>query len=251
MHGMRVGELLRKAGLLDELQLRSAITRQTQWGGRLAKHVEEMGFAREDQIVDALASSLGLSKIQLGMLVRDPGAIGKVEVELAQEKGIFPYALRDNGKTLWIAMADPTDLETVDLLATRTGCRVRTVVAGENDILAAIARHYRSQEPVANLPPPPSASLVHAPPNPTGTDLESESEWPLGGFTPPRGMRVLGPLPETPAASPVSTAAEVQQLRTELEKATNVLRGLIDLLVEKGLISNEELRTSIARLISR
>ncbi len=68
---------------------------------------------------------------------------------MAEQKGIFPVALKDNGKTLVLAMADPTDLNTVDQVAARARARVIVVIASDREIENAILRHYRGQEPVS------------------------------------------------------------------------------------------------------
>jgi hypothetical protein len=240
MNAARLGDILKKSGLVDELQLRSAMARQSQWGGRLVKHVADLGFAREDAVVQALAGALGLQQVGLGAMPHDAGALSKIDVRTAEEKGIFPYALRDNGKTLWLAMADPTDLETVDFVVARTGCRVRVAVAGEKEIAVAIARHYKGESG-------PDAGPGFARDGRDGLELEEPmSNLPssLTGFTPPRGT----PYVPAPVAS-ASQGEEIARLRQELDKSTKVLRGLIDLLVQKQLMSADELRASIARLV--
>ena len=83
-------------------------------------------------------------------LLDKPGALAKVDVSLAEQKGIFPVGLRDNGKTLVLAMADPSDLSTIDQVAAKSRARVVVMVAGEREIEHAILRHYRGQEPVTS-----------------------------------------------------------------------------------------------------
>lgn len=234
-----------KAGLVDELQVRSASARQAQWGGRLGKHVQEMGFARDDAVASALAAALGLQRIELEKFPRDPAALAKVDLQVAEQKGVFPYAYRDNGKALWLAMADPTDLATVDDIAARTGCRVRIAVAGEREIVGAIWRHYRNQEPPAEASKG-GASFAR----PHALELEEEVEveeprpaTPLSGYTPPHGTPI-------PTSASGGDAEEIARLRQELEKTTTVLRALIDTVVGKGLVSPAELRAAISKLSS-
>ncbi|MGC4114431.1 MAG: hypothetical protein QM765_07430 [Myxococcales bacterium] len=238
-----------KAGLVDELQVRSAAARQAQWGGRLGKHVAEMGFARDETVASALAAALGLQRIELDKFPRDPAALAKVGLETAEGKGVFPYAFRDNGKSLWLAMADPTDLGTVDEIAARSGCRVRIAVAGEKEIAAAIWRHYKNQEPPAETPRG-GASFVRK----GGLDLESEDEGeddassspatPLSGYTPPHGTPIY-------TTGSGGDAEEIARLKRELEKTTTVLRALIDTVVAKGVVTPTELRAAISKLSSK
>ncbi len=303
----RVGDILLKARLVDELQLRSALSRQAQWGGRLGKHVTELGFVRESAVAEAIATSQGLQRFELGAVPRDAAALAKVDVQVAEEKGVFPMALRDNGKTLWLAMADPTDLETVDNIVARTGCRIRVGVAGEKEIIAAIYRHYRNQEPPAALVRESSVPSVSneefkltdihgntmqvpmagqpqqqqfqpaapaVPPQsysiPIGTAVARPT--PVPSSMPPPAHRPT-PLPQAaarrvPTPQPVPQAARpgelppevmatlhpsvvqhLQRMQSELDKTTKVLRGLIDLCVEKQVFNNDEVRAAIARFV--
>jgi hypothetical protein len=61
----RIGEILVRAKILDQLQLRSALAHQQQWGGRLAHVVAEKHFAKESVIVDALSKALGVARVEL------------------------------------------------------------------------------------------------------------------------------------------------------------------------------------------
>src|SRR3954451_23200954 len=130
----RIGELLVKARVIDELQLRSALARHDQWGGRLSRVITDMGIAKEEVVISAIAQGTGTQRIHLGNITKDPGALAKVDVSLAEQKGIFPVSLKDNGKTLVLAMSDPTDLNTVDQVAARARARVVVVVASDREI---------------------------------------------------------------------------------------------------------------------
>src|SRR5687768_11739835 len=129
----RVGEILIKAKVLDELQLRSARAQHDQWGGRLGKIVADMGLADEDTITAAIAWSAWLPQMQLGHLQKDPGALARLDVRFAEENAVFPVSVKDNGKTLVLAMADPTDLELMDAVASKARARITPVVAGERE----------------------------------------------------------------------------------------------------------------------
>ncbi|HYO71337.1 MAG TPA: hypothetical protein VEU33_35190, partial [Archangium sp.] len=41
----RIGEILVKARVIDEMQLRSALAQHDQWGGRLSRIITDMGIA--------------------------------------------------------------------------------------------------------------------------------------------------------------------------------------------------------------
>jgi hypothetical protein len=261
----RIGEILVKARVIDEMQLRSALAQHDQWGGRLSRIVTDMGLAAEDTITEAIAQGLGMQRVQLGT-AKDPGALAKLDVVFAEQKGVFPVALRDNGKTLVLAMADPSDLQTIDQVAARSRTRVIPMVAGDREIENAIMRHYRNMEP----------SLT-----PTGTRRDKpsgdEDEFKIvdmSGKTVRKSLADISPklaeenaqrqataasrpgggasaadlldeiLSASPAPAEVFSPEEMQRLQAvqvNQEKSSKILRALLELLLEKGALQQKEL----------
>src|SRR5439155_4912375 len=54
----------------------------------------------------------------------------------------FPFAMRDQGKTLCVAMEDPSDIDAADDIGRRAGVRVAPFVAITSQIQEAIAKAY-------------------------------------------------------------------------------------------------------------
>ena len=51
----KIGELVVKMGLIDEMQLNSALGHQKRWGGKLGKILVEQGFIEEETMLKFLA----------------------------------------------------------------------------------------------------------------------------------------------------------------------------------------------------
>jgi hypothetical protein len=265
----RIGELLVKARVIDELQLRSALARHDQWGGRLSRVITDMGLATEETVLNAIAQGTGTQRMHLGNITRDPGALVKVDVTTCENKGIFPVALKDNGKTLVLAMADPTDLNTVDQVSARARARVVVVVASDREIDHAILRHYRGQEPVA-MSTRYTGDEQQRPEEAFGTDEFKVVD--MSGKTVVKRIADIAPPSEepeitNPAATPASagdlldeilaggspapaglTPEELQRLeavRVNQEKSSKILRALLELLLEKGALAQKELAARI------
>jgi type IV pilus assembly protein PilB len=139
----RLGELLVQRDVISAAQLEAALDRQRSCGHRLGAVLLELGFATEEQILSALSLRLGYERIDLDNLARTPGlttALGLVRQDLAASRCFVPVAL--SGRTLTVALHDPTDLALVDELSFRTGRRINVVVAGEKEIWRTIARLY-------------------------------------------------------------------------------------------------------------
>jgi len=260
----RIGELLVKARVIDELQLRSALARHDQWGGRLSRVVTDMGLAREETVLAAIAQATGTQRMTLGNLTRDAGALAKVDVTLAEQKGIFPVALKDNGKTLVLAMADPTDLNTVDQVAARARARVLVVIASDREIEHAILRHYRGQEPVAMSTRYTGEQQRRPEATSAGGEDDEFKVVDMSGNTVVKRIADVAPSQAAAAAAGGSTASdlldeilaggssapagfspeELQRLETvrvNQEKSSKILRALLELLLEKSALSQKEL----------
>src|SRR4051812_23891575 len=147
----RVGDFLIRASVIDDLQLRSALAQHAQWGGRLGKVIADMGLVDEDDIAQAISSAMKVPREQIGS-ARDPGALAKLDAAFCEQHAVFPVRLDNNGKSLVLAMADPSDMEVMDMAARRAPSRVKVVVAGETEIMAAIARCYRGAEGLSPRP---------------------------------------------------------------------------------------------------
>jgi hypothetical protein len=277
----RVGEILVKAKLLDDLQLRAAQAQHDQWGGRIGKVVADMGFAHEDAIADAIAKALFLRRTQLGNIPKDQVALSKIDAAYAERNAVFPVGMRDNGKTLLLAMADPTDLQVFDEVAMKARCRVITVVAGEKEIEAAIMRHYKGLEPdVASMQHSPIERVNHGLYHRSDSaDLDSNGDEEfkvvdMSGNTVSRRMvdieaegaaqkaakaaravreqnatssardmleEILSG-PKVEATLSPEVVQRLETLRSNQDKSTRILSALMELLHEKGAVSREEMQ---------
>jgi hypothetical protein len=227
----RVEDILVQAGVVDELQIRSAYAQQGQWGGRLARILVERKFAAEEAVVHALSVALRVPRVRPAGEPRDGAALAKLDAEFCEAKGVFPVALRDNGKTLLLAVADPTDLELVDEVERRARARISVAIAGEIEIRTAIDRHYHHKEPAppkaAARPPQPEPEPERlAPPAPSTTNDDLDNL--LGGAS----------------GATAFTREEVERIRAiaeNQEKSGKVLRAVTELLIEKGYLSAKDL----------
>jgi hypothetical protein len=271
----RIAAILRDSGLLSEEQLRNAQQQHEQWGGRLARHVTELGYASEEAVTAALAQGLRVPRVTLATVRPLPAVLARVPPELAEARLVLPLELRDGGRTLLVAMADPTDVATMDELARRTGARVAPAVAGDRELERAIRRHYHGVE--ESLTPPPTdgelpegatsgevllpeaiVSGEEGAPTPVPTPVPGPA--PAGrrvqeaaalladlvrGSPPaPSAADVLEELVGGPARREGLTPEEHHRLllvQRNQERSARVLRAVAELLLEKGWFTREEL----------
>lgn len=129
----RLGDYLIKEGLVTQTQLLRALEEQKSFGGRLGRHLVELGFISDAVLQDALTRHLGFTRIDLDA----PGAIASeatryVRADLAEQWGFCPVEFDTRRNLLVIAMSDPdpqliTDIE--GFLAMKVEVRVATAEA--------------------------------------------------------------------------------------------------------------------------
>ena len=241
-------DLLLRAKVVDELQMRSALARVEQFGGRLPRVLADMGLVDEEQVAEAIAAALRLPTQPLGAVHRDPEALSRLDVRLCEANGIFPVSLNLKTHTLVLAMADPTALDVVDLVAARVGARVQVVVASEAEIAAAISRHYYGRAPTATRAPNLARLAVTA----ELPDEEIPLELELDRSPPPAASLPTGVLAHRPSANTLldemlgeedappdfsqEDLARLGNLRRTQEKTSTILRALREILTEKGYL---------------
>lgn len=224
----RIGELLVRAGVIDQAQLESALGEQKQWGKPLGMTLVEMGHVDEETLIRTLARQLRLPVAWLrGKQVR-PELLDLVPADLAEKYRCLPLVVNrePTGDVLYLAMEDPADLGAVDDIEFRAGIKVRAVLVAPTELDEALGRLYGARETPQPIDLDPGASggnpdLVFL--DPTGT----------GGTNQLVGDRRTRPRTELP---PLDIARGEGNPSPEV-----MLRAVTQLLVDKGIFTREEL----------
>jgi type IV pilus assembly protein PilB len=137
---VRLGELLTKASLISQDQLKEALRVQKETGGKLGETLIKLGFVSEEDITECLSQQFGVPSINLQHFEIDAGVIKLIPGDVARKYNILP--VNKTGATITIAMADPTNVFAMDDIKFMTGYNVEPVVASELGIKAAIDSYY-------------------------------------------------------------------------------------------------------------
>ncbi len=201
----RLGQLLMELKVIDEHQLQSALGHQKQWGGKLGVILVQKGFCREDQMIATLSQHLGMPAVRLAEAKIDPRAVKTVSKSVAERLHVFAYEVTGSGRSevITIAMSDPTDLSAVDQLAFHTGKRIKPMLAGDSEVIAAIQQYYggekSAQEGQSSLPPGSRPFVEGARAGGRATPVAPLSAVPPGATpTPGFSRRVEPPRPPPP-----------------------------------------------------
>ncbi|HSD65587.1 MAG TPA: hypothetical protein VLF95_02745 [Vicinamibacteria bacterium] len=112
------------------------------YGGRLGTSLHELGFITEERLTDALARAKGVPAADLRAL--QPEAVALISKKLAQRFKVFPCRLR--GRTLFLAMVDPSDHAAVAHIGYSLGHIVRPLVVPEFRMVQLLRDHYGIDE---------------------------------------------------------------------------------------------------------
>ncbi len=143
----RLGDVLKEAGLIDESQLQAALTHQRNWGGKIGAILVEMGFVKETDLAKAISETLRVPYVNL-FEPEVPDAIVKlIKPDIAKKYSIMPA--KKEGGALWVAMADPMDIKSIDEIRFVTGLTIKPALAMESEIRDAIRKYY-DHEPITH-----------------------------------------------------------------------------------------------------
>jgi len=137
---VRLGELLTKANLISQDQLKEALRVQKETSGKLGETLIKLGYVSEEDITECLSQQFGVPSINLQHFEIDPGVIKLISGDVARKYNILP--VNKTGATITIAMADPTNVFAMDDIKFMTGYNVEPVVASELGIKSAIDSYY-------------------------------------------------------------------------------------------------------------
>jgi len=135
-----LGEILLQKSLIAPEQLKKALDRHRRSRQSLSQVLVDMGFVTADVILESLSAEVGIPSTRVNVYTVDAQAVNALPEKLARQYFVFP--LIKVGHTLMVAVAGPTDLETLDDLRFAAGCHIQPVLALEEEISAALDRYY-------------------------------------------------------------------------------------------------------------
>lgn len=181
---MKLGEILKQAGIISDFQLNSALSYQRHWGGRFGEALIRLGYITEEKLQGFLARQFELPRIELAGRRIPDDVLQYIPAAKARELNVIPVERREMSGTmqLVVAMTDPTNLTAIDSLQFLTGCRIHPALASAESIIKAIERNYIAPV-VAQESLDISLEEILAPPRPAApAPARSEPTVPIQAF---------------------------------------------------------------------
>lgn len=261
----KLGELLIEAKIIDEIQLKSALSYQQRWGGRLGQILVKLGLITEPRLMAFLVRQFRIPTVDFRRVMVSPDILKLIPLQVAERLQAIPLFLEKEGgkEALYVAMSNPDDLTALDELKFVTSRVIKPVVASDQGIRDAIQYYYHRKGVIAFEPTAKPSEEVTAEDlvRITREFLRSVQE----GRSQPAVEEVKGKEEEdqliivdstgekrihldedlhSPSESPPPPAPKAPPASLPVQ-SERVLRALVDLLISKGIITKEELRARL------
>lgn len=146
---IRLGDLLIQNGLISDSQLIEALSSQKASGKKLGRALIDLGFVEEDQMLSLLSRQLNIPFIHLNNYDFKPEVTQKLPETYARR--FRAVVLSEEGQTLTIGMADPTDIFGFDELSRILHQSLSLAVVRESELFQALDMLYRRTSEIASF----------------------------------------------------------------------------------------------------
>jgi type IV pilus assembly protein PilB len=147
----KLGQILVDQGRITPEQLATAIElqRDKEPGKQLGTIFVEQGFANEFDVVQAVGLQFNLPVVDLTVITVAEDVLRTIPEPLARKLCVLPIFLV--AKELTVAVADPTEIDTIDFLARETRYVIQPVLAPRRQIFSAHDRFYTAEATLQSL----------------------------------------------------------------------------------------------------
>ncbi|MDR1183558.1 MAG: Flp pilus assembly complex ATPase component TadA, partial [Coriobacteriales bacterium] len=141
---IRIGDLLKEYGYLNDEQLERALEYQKVNNMRLGQAVIDLGFVTEEEVLLALSHKLGLPKVKIDTMHVDVNAVMQIPRSMAER--VTAIAVAEEGDTLDVVINDPINLYAIEDIQRATQKQIRLMIGDAASIKTAIAHYYTEVE---------------------------------------------------------------------------------------------------------
>jgi type IV pilus assembly protein PilB len=145
-----IGEVAVDLGFADRETVEQAVAAARAAGRPTGLVLVERGVLRHDQLARVVAERFGLDFVDLAVYDLDMGAVNLIPSETAKRYQAVPVGFVDDGAVL-LAMANPTNVLTIDDVGMMTGRRIRPAAASVEDLNLLLSRLVRMDETIEDI----------------------------------------------------------------------------------------------------
>jgi type IV pilus assembly protein PilB len=145
-----IGEVAVDLGFADRKAVEEAVAAARAQGRPTGLVLVERGVLRHDQLARVVAERFGLDFVDLAIYDLDMGAVNLLSAETARRYQAVPVGFTDDG-SLVLAMANPTNVLTIDDVGMMTGRRIRPAAASVEDLNLLLTRLVQMDESIEDI----------------------------------------------------------------------------------------------------
>ena len=140
----QLGELLIERGIISKPQLEEALNLQQEKGGLIGEVLVELGFAKEEDITQALTAQYGFPYLPLANYEINPEVVNIVPGRVARQYLVIPVDKVGNNLTL--SMSNPLNVHAIEDIELMSGCIIQIFVSTLSDVKGAIEKYYKDKD---------------------------------------------------------------------------------------------------------
>jgi type IV pilus assembly protein PilB len=145
-----IGEVVVDLGLADRETVEAGVAAAREQGRPTGVVLVERGILRHDQLARVVAERFGLDFVDLTLYDLDMGAVNMISVQAAKRYQAVPVGYTDDG-SLILAMANPTNVLTIDDVGMMTGRRIKPAAASVEDLNLLLTRLARMNDSIEDI----------------------------------------------------------------------------------------------------
>jgi type IV pilus assembly protein PilB len=146
----RIGEVVVDLGFADREAVEQAVAAARSQRKPTGQVLVEQGVLRQDQLARVVAERFGLDYIDLSVYEPDMGAVNLLSGEAIKRYQAVPVRFMEDGALL-LAMADPTNILSIDDIAMITSRRVRVAATSAEDVRLLASRLGRLEGAIEEI----------------------------------------------------------------------------------------------------
>ncbi len=169
----QLGALLLQAGIVDQEQLEAHLEAARRRNVPLWDIVLEEKQISEESLADAFSRWLKIPRVRMATVQVEPEAVKGISEEVARKHVCVPVKIE--GKSLVVAMANPSDFGALQDLQFASGMTVKPVVASRTEILDALEQYFATEDSAEDFLENVSDAMdfrIVSPEKEEGTDLD-------------------------------------------------------------------------------
>jgi type IV pilus assembly protein PilB len=146
----KLSEVLLDKGLIDAAKVEEINLRQVKTGENEEDIIRSLRILTDADFAKYKAEFLRIPFVDLENIGFSPEALSLVPQSVAEKYHLVPYKMDPKEKTLYVAMSNPLDLETVEFLEKKTNLKIKTAMSAEAQIDSFIREKYEREKGITS-----------------------------------------------------------------------------------------------------